>query len=207
MFADRRKRPSDILSLRYDPDTYVVNEISVPESPNEIIELLLQLQDKTSTVERILEVLFERNIDIEVNSSRLVLQGEYSVAQLSDATKSIRTFGVGPCTVLCLYDSNSKSGAMFHIDNAGRENVRIIGPIEDAISDMQRYGAKREDIVAYILSGSDSYSSKDTRASIRDALPTDVRAIGEEELGLSKGIFVLKILFCSPTPSAFDLRN
>jgi len=111
----------------------------------------------------------------------LVIQGEFTIKRLGDGVKSLRTFGLGPCIALVLYQPDSQMGAMYHIDIPGDESSRILEPITGAL----RVLSNQSEIKAYIVGGDGSSSSKNTIQAIVELLPS-VRILEAAEINRSE---------------------
>jgi chemotaxis receptor (MCP) glutamine deamidase CheD len=64
----------------------------------------------------------ERNTSVDSNKSIEVGQGEYAIAEYSEDTPAMQTFGIGPCVAVTIYDKTSKRGFLTHIDSTDKAN-------------------------------------------------------------------------------------
>lgn len=111
----------------------------------------------------------------DVSPGAYVDQGEYAGAAYSEHIRTLRTGGIGYCVALILYDQETKTGALFHIDIPGEDNRKIKSPIYNAIAFMERAGAKN---IRAFLVGGNSWYSRVTILGIQQSLPERVKILG-----------------------------
>ncbi|MDE2293243.1 MAG: hypothetical protein KGL53_14265 [Elusimicrobia bacterium] len=77
-----------------------------------------------------------------------VVMGEYVVARAPD-TPEVRTFGVGPCLALALYDPEAKVGALAHVSPMDD----IAPSVDEIMRDLLRAGADPRRMTARVVGG------------------------------------------------------
>ncbi len=132
-------------------------------------KMRIEKEDRRQKIMEALEKLPKINGRVEEEVAKLgvlVSQGEFAIEKLSDEIRSLRTFALGPCVSLVLYQPNSKIGALYHIDTAGENSSRVSAPILKALSLLSSNG----EVNAYIVGGDGSTESKNTIQTIVELL-------------------------------------
>lgn len=87
----------------------------------------------------------------------------------SEKVKSVRTFGVGPCVAVCVYNPNNQIGALFHVDEVRGTDKRFRVPFEKSLEEIASQDLG--DIVITLIGGNNPVTSVNTIDAIYGCIP------------------------------------
>lgn len=90
----------------------------------------------------------QRNISKDSQKSIEVGQGEYTIAEYSEDTPYLQTFGIGPCVAVTIYDKTTKKGFLTHIDTPNKAKS-----LRDVIGKLEAQGFNLKDCEVRIIGG------------------------------------------------------
>ncbi len=129
-----------------------------------------------------------RNSTYDIRGANEVLQGQYSIKQAEDS-RYMQTFGIGPCVALTLYDNETRTGVMAHIDSP--EKVENSTPV--IIRQLQQQGIDPEDLEARIIGGRTELSEEIIRNLNQSLSQYNVPIVEEDILGNSSRAIMMDL--------------
>jgi hypothetical protein len=97
-------------------------------------------------------MMARRSLGVPSQEVVTALQGEYTVASLSDGIRYLQTYGIGPCVGLIIWDPENHRAMLAHLDDA-RDIERSFQKIRIQLA---RHGWRRKGLRVYLMQGRDA---------------------------------------------------
>lgn len=117
-----------------------------------------------------------RNTSQDSEKSLEVGQGEYSIAEYSEDTPYMQTYGIGPCVAVTIYDKTSKKGFLTHIDTPGKAKS-----LRQVLETLSSKGFDLKNCEARIIGGQTG-SSMETVKTIQQCIENTAATIVEMDV-------------------------